>query len=147
MTDIKSPHTILQARYYLDSMVYTHNAAAASHRIDDLCTQCHMAAVASGWWALPDGSPKALNFGERLALVHSELSEALEGHRKSLPSDHIPGFSMVEEEFADALIRIFDTAGGMGLRLGEAFQAKMAYNQHRPDHKPENRALPDGKKY
>jgi NTP pyrophosphatase (non-canonical NTP hydrolase) len=76
----------------------------------------------------------ARNLGEQIALMHSELSEALEWERKQpgAPSDHIPGFTGLEEEFADVLIRIFDTSAGMKLRLGEAVLAKMAFNSQRP---------------
>jgi NTP pyrophosphatase (non-canonical NTP hydrolase) len=147
MTNITTRLTRTTAQSYLRSLAYIHNAAGASFRIDDLCQQCHAVAAALGWWTAPDGTAAVLNFGERIALMHSELSEALEGDRKGLASDHIPGFSMVEEEFADTLIRIFDTAGAMGLRLGEAFAAKMVFNQQRPDHKPEAREQSGGKKY
>lgn len=148
MTNITSPYSRSEAQAYIVGFSYTHNAAAAAFRIDDLCEQCHMSSVAAGWWHdLETGEPKPLNFGERIALMHSELSEALEGDRKSDMSDKIPEFTAVEEEFADALIRIFDTAGARKLRLGEAFQAKMRYNRTRLDHTLEARAAAGGKKF
>jgi len=88
----------------------------------------HAISVHRGWWK------EHRNVGEMLALMHSELSEALEGARKDLPSDHIPGFSMVEEELADTLVRIFDFASAAKLRLGEAFIAKSKFNIGRTDH-------------
>ena len=73
------------------------------------------------------------NFGEKLALTHGELSEALEAYRKQIKQDsHIPEFSGMEAEFADAIIRILDTAEEFKLRLGPAILAKMKYNEGRP---------------
>lgn len=119
--------------------------------IDDLSAICHEAAASRGWWhhsVLVDGRYilKFRNVGELIALMHSELSEALEGARKDATSDKIEGFTAVEEELADTLIRLFDFAGAAKLRLGEAFVAKMVYNAQREDHKMENRMAVGGKK-
>lgn len=72
------------------------------------------------------------NTGEKLALMHSEISEALEADRKELQSDKIPEFSGIEEELADLLIRVLDFSAYHELRLGEALAAKMRYNLNRP---------------
>jgi NTP pyrophosphatase (non-canonical NTP hydrolase) len=70
--------------------------------------------------------------GTAIALMHSELSEALEGLRKGNPaSEHIPEFSSLEEELADTIIRAMDMAAHKGLRLGEAIEAKHAFNKNR----------------
>ena len=84
---------------------------------------------------------------QKLRLIHSEVSEAMEGHRKGLADDKLPHRSMVEVELADAVIRIADLAGALGLDLGGAIAEKMEYNRNRPDHKPENRRGENGKKY
>lgn len=90
----------------------------------------------------PTGSKSV---GDQISLIHSEISEAYEGHRKNKVDDHCPEFTNFEIELADALIRILDTAGGLKLRLGQAFEAKMVYNRMRADHKPENRIKEGGK--
>lgn len=118
--------------------------------VNVLVEQCHGAADASGWWTdLNTGlSLKgANNVPEKLMLTVSELGEAMEGHRKNLRDEHLPEFLSVEVELADAIIRICDLAGAKNYRLAEALAAKMEYNSTRADHKPENRAGANGKKY
>jgi len=62
-------------------------------------------AIDKGWW---EGER---NEGELIALMHSELSEALEAIRKgNPPDDKIPEFTGVEAELADVIIRIMDFA-------------------------------------
>lgn len=99
------------------------------------------------WWTDFNGQPIARNVGEMLALIHSEISEALEGHRKSLPDDKLPHRPMLEVELADAVIRIFDMAAGMNLDLGGALRQKCEYNAVRHDHTREARMAENGKKY
>ena len=120
---------------------------------------CHGASMAAGWWQdLKTGTDyvaevcnstrlgKAL-VAEKLCLIHSEISEAMEGHRKGLMDDKLPHRSMLEVELADAVIRIADLCGAMGLDLGGAIAEKMEFNASRPDHKPEARAAMGGKAY
>lgn len=123
------------------------NERAAEEAVDELIYICHRRAKERGWWTdLETGEPKERNFGELIALVHSELSETLEAHRKDLPSDHIDATG-VAEELADALIRIFDMAGGFNIDLGDAMAKKLAFNREREDHKRESRLAENGKKY
>ncbi len=70
------------------------------------------------WWVdLYTGEPLDRNVGELMMLVISELSEALEGHRKNLMDDKLPHRKMFEVELADAVIRLLDVAGGFHLDL------------------------------
>lgn len=116
--------------------------------ISSLVALCHERAVAGGWWHdLKSGAKLERNKGEMLCLIHSEISEAMEGARKGINDDHLPSRLMEEVELADALIRIFDYAGGYGLDIGGALVEKLAYNARRADHKPENRAKANGKKF
>lgn len=125
---------------------------------------CHGAASRAGWWqhkksgydlkrviTKPEGPLeellKGLLVSNKLCLIHSEISEAMEGDRKGLMDDHLPHRTMVEVELADAVIRACDLAGAMGLNLGGAIAEKLAYNAQRPDHKPEAREAVGGKAY
>ena len=100
------------------------------------------------WWTnLTTGEKKERNVGEMLMLAVSELSEALEGHRKNLQYTHLPHRKMFEVELADTIIRILDMAYGLGYDVGTALVEKMCYNLNRDDHKIENRLKDGGKKY
>lgn len=70
----------------------------------------------------------------RLALVHSEISEAIEAARKhdDTPDQHCPEFTNETIELADAMIRIMDYAGRYNLPLAQAIIAKAAFNATRP---------------
>lgn len=129
-----------------------------------LTTVCHFASAHAGWWhdstmgrdlidliknpqsPIEARLAKAL-VAEKLCLSHSELSEAMEGHRKGLMDDKLPHRTMLEVELADAVIRIADLAGALDLDLGGAIAEKMAYNAVRPDHKKEAREAAGGKAY
>lgn len=103
---------------------------------------CHGIANECGWW----DKTKPADVPRLLMLCVSELAEAMEGHRKNLMDDHLPHRKMLEVELADAVIRIFDMAGGLELNIGGAIAEKLRYNTHREDHKPEVRAN-GGKQY
>lgn len=94
-----------------------------------------------GWWDNPR------EMGTLLCLVHSEISEAMEGERKGLMDDHLPHRSMLEVELADAMIRIMDIAASRGLDLAGAIVEKVDYNRKRADHQPGARAEAYGKKF
>jgi NTP pyrophosphatase (non-canonical NTP hydrolase) len=112
--------------------------------INECCYNVHASNVKAGWW---DAADNALVVPTKLALVHSELSEALESHRKNTKDDKLPQYDGIAVELADAVIRIFDLAGFLGIPLGTIMAEKEAFNAKREDHKVENRAKPQGKRY
>jgi NTP pyrophosphatase (non-canonical NTP hydrolase) len=118
---------------------------------DILQYECHQAAKTAGWWIDPKTGASITDnpycFSSKLCLVHSEISEAMEGDRKDLMDDKLPHRKMREVELADAVIRIFDMAGAYQMDLAGAIAEKMEYNQNRADHKIENRAQSGGKSY
>lgn len=101
----------------------------------------------SWWMNLKTGEAIERNIGELLMLVTSELAEALEGHRKGLMDDKLPHRKNFEVEIADAMIRLFDLCGGLGLDIDGAIYEKLEYNKNRADHNPANRMKEGGKKY
>jgi len=75
------------------------------------------------------------SFGEDIALVHSELSEALEEYRENSPLADIYYTDSKPEgipiELADAVIRIFNMCSVRGIDLERALTLKMLYNSTR----------------
>ena len=115
-----------------------------------ICEEVHERSKGNGWWNDLETGESLIgrrNVGEMLCLIHSEISEAMEGHRKGLMDDHLPHRPMIEVELADAVIRIGDLAQALGLDLGGAIIEKLAYNDQRADHKPEARKAAGGKGY
>ena len=112
-------------------MLKTINAAIYAREFVELwkihSKKAHATAIEKGWW------DKNRSDGECIALMHSELSEALESQRHGSPPDeHIPEFTGEEVELGDAVIRIMDFGQSKGLRIAEAILAKMAFNKTRP---------------
>ena len=124
------------------------NIIASAQALQDAC---YGAAKTAGWWInAKTGESITTNpmcFSQKLMLTVSELAEAMEGDRKNLPDDKLTHRPMREVELADAVIRIFDMAGGFNLDLAGAIAEKLAFNAIRPDHKLAARVAEGGKTY
>ncbi|GAG35012.1 unnamed protein product [marine sediment metagenome] len=118
--------------------------------LDEFVGVCHEQSVNGGWW---DGfcslnEEAQLNvLGTKIALIHSETSEMMEGLRKGKMDDHLPHRTQEEVEAADIFIRLADYCGRRNIQLPIIVIEKATYNADRADHKSAHRAAAGGKKF
>lgn len=99
--------------------------------INELVKRAHDNSVKHGFWE------NEKNFGDVVALMHTELSEAYEEyrHNKSYTETYYEDGNKpcgIPSELADVVIRVFDFCGGAGIDLEEIVLEKMKYNESRP---------------
>lgn len=117
-----------------------------------LIADIHRRNVAAGWWTDNDGTDLRDNpmvQAAKMLLIHSELSEAVEYHRKGGKDSHLPERDGLAVELADVFIRWADIVGALGYAdtMAEVIAEKRAYNAKRADHSRAARNATGGKKY
>lgn len=112
--------------------------------LNDLAKMSTEIATAHGW-TKKSRKARLKDIPEKIALMHSELSEALEEYRNGHAPDEIYYPSALDPkkkapykpegipvELADVLIRVFNLCGELDIDIGKAVKLKTAYNRTRP---------------
>lgn len=108
--------------------------------LNDLAEEISEVALAKNFWDIPDVGDNGY-IPLKLALVHSEVSEAIEVYRKPYEDAGASSFTGMtpeqeedfSEELADVIIRVLDIIGYYGLEdFGEILLSKIEANRSRP---------------
>jgi NTP pyrophosphatase (non-canonical NTP hydrolase) len=105
------------------------NEMVTDYGLDALAALLHETAIEKGFW---EGTISYDKVGNKLALVHSEVTEVLEAIRKNKGSEE------VVEEMADVIIRLLDiyaamrNSGDLIHSLDEILDKKININKERP---------------
>ena len=96
--------------------------------INEWAKLIHENAINHGWW------DHERNFGEIVALCHSELSEALEAYRnqEKMIWDNNGKPDGIAVEMVDCVIRIFDFLSKEEIDIENVLKQKHEYNKNRP---------------
>ena len=97
-----------------------------SKSLQELAAEIREINQAKGWsLVVPEDWTDEDKIPARLALLHSEISEALEAFR----GDNL---GLFEEELIDVVIRALDILGGLSKDIDKALEDKMKANVRRP---------------
>ena len=148
--------------------------------INTLVMESHSRSKAAGWWHDPITGYSLIPHTElsinehseeiirqwfpyviatKIALIHSEASEALEAFRTDSMDNKLPQYPGIAVEMADVLIRVGDLIGMLqayakhegrsaeDYNVTEVIEQKFSFNATRPDHALAARRAPNGKKF
>jgi oligoribonuclease len=120
-----------RASIKLAKQVFTYDAPQPGLTISSLQARAYSTAKSKGFWDMTrvlEGPDHLALISQKLALVHSEVSEALEALR------HVDqGKNNFGEELADVVIRVADLAEFVGVDLSREVVAKLIKNADRPN--------------
>jgi NTP pyrophosphatase (non-canonical NTP hydrolase) len=113
----------------LNNLTQEEISLPTDYGLDVLAALLHETAIEKGFW---EGEKSFDKLGNKLALVHSEITEVLEAIRKN------KGSKETVEEMADVIIRLLDVYAAMRNEniimhsLDETLKEKMDKNKNRP---------------
>ena len=119
--------------------------------LNNLSNEIYDSNLKKGWWnnieTGEDMTDNPYMQATKLALIHSEVSEALEGLRRGGNDDKLSQYTNEAVELADVFIRLFDYCGAKKIPIGSVIVDKINYNAQREDHEVGNRKKVSGKKF